>query len=140
MGSRETSLATGGPGSAGKPGGTLSRQGARGGADAGQELVDVFFGGVVGGHPADGVLVGVPDVEAPLALQRLDQGGVERGEDDEQPAKTSKLEKSPGKWQSPTKMGKKSRSATSNEAAAMKKSPMKKAQNDSQKITNFFGK
>jgi putative SOS response-associated peptidase YedK len=61
-------------------------------------------------------------------------------EDDEQPAKTSKLEKSPGKWQSPTKTGKKTRSATSNEAAAVKKSPMKKAQSDSQRITNFFKK
>ena len=72
-------------------------------------------------------------------------------QDDEQPAKTSKLEKSPGKWQSPsTKTGKKTRSATSNEAAAMKKSPMKKspmknspmkkAQDGSQRITNFFGK
>ena len=61
-------------------------------------------------------------------------------EDDEQPAKISKLEKSPGKWQSPTKTGKKTRSATSNEAATMKKSPMKKAQSDNQRITSFFGK
>jgi hypothetical protein len=72
-------------------------------------------------------------------------------QDDEQPAKTSKLEKSPGKWQSPsTKTAKTTRSATSNDAAAMKKSPMKKspmkkspmkkAQNGSQRITNFFGK
>jgi putative SOS response-associated peptidase YedK len=61
-------------------------------------------------------------------------------EDDEQPAKTSMLEKSPGKWQSPTKTRKKTRSATSNEAATMKKSPMKKAQSDNQRITNFFGK
>jgi putative SOS response-associated peptidase YedK len=61
-------------------------------------------------------------------------------EDDEQPAETSKLEKSPGKWQSPTKTRKTTRSATSNEATAMKKSPMKKAQNGSQRITNFFGK
>jgi hypothetical protein len=52
----------------------------------------------------------------------------------------SKLEKSPGKWQSPTKTGKKTRSATSNEAATMKKSPMKKAQSDNQRITSFFGK
>ena len=63
------------------------------------------------------------------------------GEVDEMPAKASKIESLPDKWaSSTTKTSKKTRSATSNEAAAMRKSPMKKAQNGSQRITNFFGK
>ena len=62
-------------------------------------------------------------------------------ENDEQPAKTSKIELTPEKRQLPaTKTAKKTRSATSNKAGAMKKSPMKKAHDGSQRITNFFGK
>jgi putative SOS response-associated peptidase YedK len=63
------------------------------------------------------------------------------GDVDEKPTKASKIESPLEKWQSPTtKSGKKTRSATSNEASAMKKSPTKKAQDGTQRITNFFGK
>jgi putative SOS response-associated peptidase YedK len=63
------------------------------------------------------------------------------GDEDDKPVKASKIAPPPEKWQTPTtKAGRKIRSATSNEAAALKKSPAKKAPNGSQKITNFFGK
>ena len=63
------------------------------------------------------------------------------GEEDGKPAKASKIGPPPEKRQSPfTKPGKKTRNAINNEASAMKKSPTKKEQNGTQRITNFFAK
>ncbi len=62
-------------------------------------------------------------------------------EHEEKPVKASKTEASPKKEElAIPKTSKKTRSATSNEASAMKKSPVKKAQEGTQRITNFFGK
>ena len=66
----------------------------------------------------------------------------EHEEDEETPAKQQKLSASPVKSSPPVKTttGKKPRSATSNEAVALKSSPAKKAEAGSQRITNFFAK
>jgi putative SOS response-associated peptidase YedK len=77
------------------------------------------------------------DEESPTHHKRKLSGEQDEGKQ----AKASKIQPSPKKWQSPAaKTGKKTRSATSNEATTIKKSPTKNAQNGSQKITNFFGK
>ena len=63
------------------------------------------------------------------------------GDQDEKPAKANKIDASPKKEGLPTpKTAKKTRSATTNETSAMKKSPIKKAEAGTQRITNFFGK
>lgn len=61
-------------------------------------------------------------------------------DDDGRTAKANRTEAQPEKWQSPaTKSIKKTHSATGNEAAVVKKSPVKKTESGSQRITNFFG-
>ena len=83
----------------------------------------------------------IPADEHPVEESPAGQKRKLSAEDDEKPNKSVKTESSSDNWEpSSARLGKKSRSATSNEAAAMRKSPMKKSQNGSQRITNFFGK
>ena len=89
----------------------------------------------------DNAPIPVPAKEEPVEESPAGQKRKLSGEEDEMPIKARKIEPLPNKWESPsTKISKKTRSATSNEAAATRKSPMKKAQNGSQRITSFFGK